>query len=148
MHAGFSAAFAAAVIGFSSCCAAQTPSLVVRVDRRTQELHISVGTKTGTEERYVWRVSTARTPYATPPGIYRPTWMDPRHFSKEYDHAPMPWAVFYDGGRALHGVEAAEVRHLGKPASHGCVRMTAAHAHVFYDLVRRYGMRRTYIVIQ
>jgi lipoprotein-anchoring transpeptidase ErfK/SrfK len=44
-------------------------------------------------------------------------------YSKQWDNAPMPHAVFFTKeGHAIHGTY--EVKRLGKPASHGCVRLS------------------------
>ena len=60
--------------------------------------------------------------------------------------SPMPYSVFYHGGYAIHGTGA--VSRLGRPASHGCVRLHTANAKTFYNLVRRVGMGNTRVVVQ
>ena len=42
-------------------------------------------------------------------------------YSKQYDDAPMPYSVFFKGGYAIHGT--GYVSQLGRPASHGCIRV-------------------------
>ena len=66
-------------------------------------------------------------------------------YSQKYDNSPMPWSVFYNGGFAVHGTNA--VRQLGRPASHGCVRLSTANAATFYALVKEVGMSGTRIVV-
>ena len=66
--------------------------------------------------------------------------------SRKYDMAPMPFAVFYDRGWAVHGTSA--VSRLGKPASHGCVRLATPNAETFYTLVRRVGPGNTRIIVE
>ena len=46
----------------------------------------------------------------------------------------MPYSIFFDGGYAIHG--SYEISHLGRPASHGCVRLHPKHAAVLFALVR------------
>ena len=97
-------------------------------------------------EQYSWLVSTGRKGHRTPTGEFRPTRMAAVYYSKKYDNAPMPHAIFFTGGFAIHGTEY--VRSLGGPASHGCVRLRPANAALLYSLVRRYGAANTEIRIQ
>ena len=94
---------------------------------------------------YDWPVSTARRGYVTPRGSFRPIRTERMWYSRKYDMSPMPYAVFFRGGYAIHGTQY--VRSLGRPASHGCVRLRTANAAAFYRLVRQHGMRNTRIVI-
>ena len=57
----------------------------------------------------------------------------------------MPFAVFFTGGYAVHATDA--VTRLGKPASHGCVRLAPENAATFFKLVSTYGKGNTKIVI-
>jgi lipoprotein-anchoring transpeptidase ErfK/SrfK len=41
-------------------------------------------------------------------------------------------------GHAIHG--SYEVKHLGKPVSHGCVRISPQNAATLYDLVKKNRM--------
>lgn len=92
-----------------------------------------------------WPISSGRSGYETPTGRFRPGWMAKRWHSRKYDMAPMPYSVFFNDGIATHGTSA--VSRLGRPASHGCVRLHTANARRFYNLVRRHGMKRTRIVV-
>lgn len=94
---------------------------------------------------YSWPVSTGRGRYATPSGTFRPQRLERRWYSTKYNNAPMHYAVFYSGGYAIHAT--AEVRHLGRPASHGCVRLAPSHARQFFSLVSSHGAARTRITI-
>ena len=72
--------------------------------------------------QYHWPVSTGAPGYSTPSGTYTASSMNEIWYSKQWDNAPMPHAVFFTKeGHAIHGTN--EVRRLGKPASHGCVRL-------------------------
>jgi lipoprotein-anchoring transpeptidase ErfK/SrfK len=93
-----------------------------------------------------WPVSTARAGYVTPAGEFRPQRIHKMWHSRSYDMAPMPFAVFYDRGWAVHGTSA--VSRLGSPASHGCVRLETANAEIFYTLVREVGPGNTRIIVQ
>jgi len=56
------------------------------------------------------------------------------HYSKKYDNAPMPYSIFFTGGYAIHGTP--HVGNLGRPASHGCVRLSPANARTLYGIVK------------
>ncbi|WP_040677049.1 L,D-transpeptidase [Nitratireductor pacificus] len=92
-----------------------------------------------------WRVSTARRGYVTPRGQWRPKRMHRMWHSRKYDMSPMPYSIFYHGGYAIHGTNA--VSKLGRPASHGCVRLDTANAARLYALVKKIGPRNTRIVV-
>lgn len=92
-----------------------------------------------------WRVSTARRGYVTPRGQWRPKRMHRMWYSRKYDMSPMPYSIFYHGGYAIHGTNA--VSRLGRPASHGCVRLDTANAARLYALVRRIGPGNTRIIV-
>ena len=89
---------------------------------------------------HIWRVSTARKGYITPRGTYRPTRLHRMWYSRKYDMSPMPYSVFYHGGYAIHGT--GDVKQLGRPASHGCVRLATANAAHFYSLVKEVGPKQ------
>ncbi len=116
-------------------------SIIVHVDRSQQQMEVVVDG----EQRYLWRVSTARRGYITPPGTYHPQMLARRWFSRKYYNSPMPHAIFFDGGYAIHGTY--EIAQLGGPASHGCVRLDPRNAATLFDLVERQGMGNTTIVV-
>jgi lipoprotein-anchoring transpeptidase ErfK/SrfK len=83
---------------------------------------------------YQWPVSTARKGYYTPTGTFRPYSLQPMHYSKKYDNAPMPNSIFFSGGYAIHATP--HVGNLGRPASHGCVRLSPTNARTLYGIVK------------
>lgn len=95
--------------------------------------------------QYEWPVSTARRGYRTPLGTYRPIRLERSWFSRKYDMSPMPHSVFFHGGYAIHGTN--EIRRLGRPVSHGCIRLAPKNASYFFNLVHEYGPGETRIVI-
>lgn len=114
------------------------------------EAKVSLSSQTMTVRKhgrvlYTWKVSTARKGYVTPRGTWRPKRMHKMWHSRKYDMSPMPYSVFYHGGYAIHGTGA--VRQLGRPASHGCVRLQTGNAATFYALVREAGMNNTRIIV-
>ncbi|MEM6495356.1 MAG: L,D-transpeptidase [Pseudomonadota bacterium] len=94
---------------------------------------------------YHWPISSGRRGFETPRGSFRPGWMAKNWHSRKYNMAPMPYSVFFNQGIATHGTTA--VRRLGRPASHGCIRLRTSNARTFYNLVRRHGMKSTRIVV-
>jgi L,D-transpeptidase catalytic domain len=104
--------------------------IVVTVDKSAQRLTVAVDGA----DRYKWPVSTGRWGYSTPNGSYRPQRLARKWFSRKYDWAPMPYSIFFNEGYAIHG--SYEVSRLGRPASHGCIRLSPSNAAVLFALVR------------
>lgn len=117
------------------------PVVRVNIDISSQTMAVSVY---GFPYAY-WKVSTAGKGYYTPRGSYRVTRMARVYHSRKYDNAPMPNSVFFYGGYAIHGT--GSVRALGRPASHGCVRLHPTNAARLYALVDEYGPRVTRITL-
>ena len=95
--------------------------------------------------RYMWPVSTGRDELATPNGVYVPQRLERNWFSSAYYNSPMPYAIFFHNGYAIHGSYAID--QLGGPASHGCVRLHPHHAAVLFDLVQQEGPDNTTIEV-
>jgi len=113
----------------------------VRISLASQRMNVSVdGAPYAT-----WAISTGRQGYGTPAGTYRPQSLRPFHRSSRYNWAPMPHSIFFYHGYAIHGT--TEVRNLGRPASHGCIRLSPGNARTLYGLVSRHGMNNTRIMI-
>ncbi|AVA21892.1 L,D-transpeptidase [Rhizobium sp. LEGMi198b] len=120
---------------------AQAGTVLASVDLRSQTMTVS---EDGVF-KYRWKVSTARRGYVTPTGSYTAKWLSRDHRSKKYDNAPMPYAVFFNGGYAVHGTY--ELKHLGRPASHGCVRLEPRNAATFFSMASQVGLSNTRIII-
>ncbi|MGN6146494.1 MAG: L,D-transpeptidase [Mesorhizobium sp.] len=135
------AAAAAAAMLLCGSVGAKAASLVAKVNVGTQTMTVSQNGHV----LYRWKVSTARQGYITPRGTYRPQRLHRMWYSRKYEMSPMPYSVFYHGGYAIHGTGA--VKSLGRPASHGCVRLHTANAATFYALVKQAGMGNTRIVV-
>ncbi|OJU85088.1 MAG: hypothetical protein BGO06_23150 [Shinella sp. 65-6] len=95
--------------------------------------------------KHRWRVSTGRKGFGTPTGSWKAKWASRDHRSRKYDNAPMPYAIFFNGGYAVHAT--FDTRRLGRPASHGCVRLHPSNAATFFHLANRNGLSNTRIVI-
>ena len=121
---------------------AKGSSILIAIDKTTQKMSVFIdGSK-----KYDWRVSTGRPGYSTPSGTYTATSMNEVWYSKEWDNAPMPHAIFFmTDGHAIHG--SYEVKSLGKPVSHGCVRISPQNAGILYALVGKNGLKNTEVVL-
>jgi len=95
--------------------------------------------------RHRWKVSTARKGYVTPQGSWSAKWLSKNHRSRKYDDAPMPFAVFFNGGYAVHAT--FDLKRLGRPASHGCIRLHPENAAEFFSLASQNGLKNTKIVV-
>lgn len=78
-------------------------------------------------------------------GSYKPQRMEKSWFSRKYGMAPMPHAIFFHEGYAIHGT--IHVSRLGQRASHGCVRLHPSNAATLFGLVQKHGMANTRIEI-
>ena len=107
--------------------------VVVHVSNAAQRMHVSVDGR----PTYSWPVSTARRGYRTPAGNYRVQRMARMWYSKLYHNSPMPYSLFFRGGYAIHGTYSTGA--LGRPASHGCIRLAPGNAAALYGLVQRHG---------
>jgi lipoprotein-anchoring transpeptidase ErfK/SrfK len=128
-------AFAAAVAICSLTISSARADVVVHIDKSSQRMAVSVDGAM----RYSWPVSTGRSGYGTPSGVFYPQAMARRHFSRRYYNSPMPHSIFFYYGFAIHGT--TDIYRLGGPASHGCVRLHPSHAAALYALVERNGPR-------
>lgn len=135
--------FAALVLGM----ALMLPGMAL-ADRVVARVSISTQTmKVYHENRliYTWPVSTAKAGKITPAGSFAPEFLSRNHRSKRYNNAPMPWAIFYDGNYAIHGTD--QIKRLGNPASHGCVRLHPDNARILFRMVKAEGMENTRVEI-
>ncbi|MDQ0473747.1 L,D-transpeptidase [Labrys wisconsinensis] len=115
--------------------------VVAKVDIATQRMTVIVD---GTVEA-VWKVSTARRGYVTPRGTYGAKYLAAMHYSKKYHNSPMPHSVFFRGGYAVHGTY--DLAALGRPASHGCIRLAPGNAATLFNLIRSHGVGGARIVV-
>jgi lipoprotein-anchoring transpeptidase ErfK/SrfK len=115
--------------------------VVVRIDKSSQRMAVSVDGAM----RYSWPVSTGRRGYGTPSGVFHPQMMARRWFSRKYYNSPMPHAIFFHRGYAIHGTY--DLARLGGTASHGCVRLHPSNAAALFALVERRGRGNTRIVV-
>lgn len=117
------------------------PAVHIRIDISSQSMAVDVnGWSYGR-----WKVSTARDGYYTPRGTWRPFLLKKMHYSRKYDNSPMPHSIFFLGGYAIHATNYT--KQLGRPASHGCIRLHPSNAAKLYSLVQKHGMGATRVTI-
>lgn len=115
----------------------------ITVDLSRQRL---VLTSSGTVREF--KISSGLAPKNTTPGsgkCYAPDFLEEMHYSSLYNKAPMPHSIFFNGNIAMHGTDAEWL--LGKPASHGCVRLSKAHAKLVHDTVKAKGKANAIICV-
>jgi hypothetical protein len=71
-------------------------------------------------------ITHGRPGWETPPGKFNVGWKDIDHLSREFDNAPMPYSVFFNGGIAFHEGSLYDL-------SHGCIHLSNSAAAAFYD---------------
>ncbi len=133
---------AAILLALAATGRSATAGVVVTIDKSSQHMSVAVDGAV----RYTWLVSTGRRGFGTPNGVYRPQMLARTWFSRKYYNSPMPHAIFFHGGFAIHG--SYEISRLGGPASHGCVRLHPTNAATLFHLVQSYGTANTRIVIR
>ena len=91
--------------------AGRNAAVVVNIDKTNQQMTVYVDGV----ERYEWPVSTGRAGYSTPSGTFTATSMNEIWYSKQWDNAPMPHAVFFiKDGHAIHG--SYDIKILANPS--------------------------------
>lgn len=134
----------AALVGltFLAAASAADAKVAITVDKDNQQMTVAVDGVT----KYRWPVSTGNPSHETPNGSFQTFRMEEDHYSKEFDDAPMPHAIFFTKvGHAIHGTDS--VSRLGSPASHGCVRLSRANASTLWDLVKAEGVLNTTVTL-
>ena len=83
-------------------------------------------------------IASGLNPFFTRPGLFQITQKKPAETMSGGNGSPdyyyledVPWTMYYDGVRALHGAYWRTV--LGYPASHGCVNLSVGDSRWLYD---------------
>jgi lipoprotein-anchoring transpeptidase ErfK/SrfK len=116
-------------------------TLVLKADLSAQRVSVVENGKV----KFVWPISSGRPGFATKTGTFRAQWMSRMWYSRQYELAPMPHAVFFNRGTAFHGTSAVGL--LGRPASHGCIRLAPGHAAKLFALVQKHSLVQTKVVV-
>jgi hypothetical protein len=114
------------------CITGAQATVQIDIDLTRQSMNV-----TSDHGSYTWPVSTARSGYATPTGRFSPYSLQTMHYSRKYHMSPMPHSIFFAGGYAIHGTYS--VAQLGRPASHGCIRLSPGHAAELFKMVKAEG---------
>ena len=118
------------------------PTILINIDKAKQSMTVLLDGV----QRYDWPVSTGKSGYSTPSGTFTALSLNKVWYSKEWDNAPMPHAIFFmKDGHAIHG--SYEVKHLGRAVSHGCVRISPQNATTLFALVEKTGLKNTQVVL-
>lgn len=131
------------VIGLSFLAAGVAEAkIAITVDKDVQQMTVAVDGV----EKYRWPVSSGDPAHETPGGSFQTFRMEEDHYSKEFDDAPMPNAIFFTKrGHAIHGTDS--VNRLGSPASHGCVRLSRENAATLFAMVKADGVLNTTVTL-
>lgn len=123
-----------------------TQSVAARITANVDISQQMMVVKRGGKVLHRWKVSTGKAGYRTPTGSYSPKRMHTMWHSRKYNMTPMPHSIFFRGGYAVHAT--SQISRLGRPASHGCIRLHPTHAKKLFALVKRYGASNARIVIR
>ncbi|MNT31399.1 L,D-transpeptidase catalytic domain [compost metagenome] len=74
----------------------------------------------------------------TPVGWFKPKALIRKHWSETWE-ANMEFAVFFNGGVAMHATTPDHYKELGRRASGGCVRLHKTNAEFIFNLVSSEG---------
>ncbi len=96
----------------------------------------------------VLTISSGKKNHLTPGSgsCFAPDFIEKEHYSSLYNNAPMPNSVFFNGDIAIHATENEKM--LGKPASHGCIRLSLEDSKIVYQTVLKYGKKETSICVE
>ncbi len=135
----------------ASGCKQESCRVWARINKQAQRLYLYVdGVMVDT-----FKVSTGDAKHQTPNMSVRAAGpIFKKYTSKKFPGGDymglgnMPYAVFFRGGFAIHGTTPGNFSKLGKPASHGCVRLHPDDAVIFNELVRTVGLSETWVTVE
>ncbi len=132
-----------------SCQGIDCP-VYAHVSKRDQRLYLYLKG----EPLDTFKISTGKQGHLTPNFETQP---DGRMFRKYSSHqfpggnwnglSNMPYAVFIEGGYAIHGTTIGNIPKLGTTVSQGCIRIHPKNAKIFYNLVHYAGKENTWITV-
>ena len=121
----------------------------IKVDRSKQTLSVYVAGK----RKYTWKTTTGSAARfgkgaRTPKGTFKPYGMTAKHHSRK--GYTLPYSIKMYRGYFIHGTKAEHM--LGKKlsrsvGSHGCMRLSMKNARTLFNLVKKYGLKKTEIVV-
>lgn len=135
----------------SGTCREKECLLVAEVVKSKQIMYVYIGG----ELKDSFLVSTGVSGRETPNMNVRPTGpVFTKYTSRKFPGGNyqglgnMPYAVFVKGGYAIHGTTQGNFSRLGKPASHGCIRLHPDDAKLFYNLVNVFGLQNSWVIVR
>lgn len=136
---------------FNSDCYRQTCIVWAQIIKSQQKLILYINSN----PVYTWDVSTGVEDYETPDFETHPDGRIYESYTSTvypggdyHGLGNMPYAVFISGGFAIHGTGEKNWPKLGRPASHGCIRLHPDNAFKFNRLVRKYGIENVWITVE
>lgn len=117
--------------------------IVAKVDLSKQRMQVYINGK----RKYNWRVSTGKKGWRTPTGNFQPYKTYRNYYEKRWK-ANLPYLVMIhsSGGIGIHGTHQSS--RLGRPASHGCIRLSVGNAAKFYKLVKKHGLYNSRVTVK
>ncbi len=132
-------------------CARAACPVWLQVVKSTQRAYLYINGK----RVETWKVSTGRGGFETidfdgnPNGRIYDKYTSTKFPEGDYKGlGNMPYAIFFYEGYAIHGTPESNFSVLGRPASHGCVRLHPDNAYKFNRLTRENGIRKVWITVQ
>lgn len=132
-------------------CEGISCTIYAEIIKATQTMYLYIGGELVDS----FPVSTGTKRYETPEMSLRPSGpIFTKYTSRKFPGGNykglgnMPYAVFIRGGYAIHGTTTGNFKHLGTPASHGCIRLHPDNAIIFQALVKRVGLEETWVTIK
>lgn len=133
-----------------SGCQRATCKVWLQVSRSNQRAYLHVDGK----HIATWLVSTGAIGSGTPNFDRHPngriydTYTSKKFPGGDYNGlGNMPYAIFIEGGFAVHGTAKSNWAKLGSRASHGCIRMHPDNAKTFNRLVREHGIYKVWVTV-
>ena len=122
--------------------AANATTVTATVDLSEQRMRVYVDGK----KQHTWVVSTGKQGWRTKPGSYTPFAQREKFYSSKW-RMSLPYLTFIGrDGTAIHGTYLT--KKLGRPASHGCIRLSISNAAKFYKLVEQHGFWSTNVIVK
>ncbi len=136
---------------FSGTCVRQECRVWAQVVKSTQTMYLYVDGNVV----HTWKISSGVEGRGTPNFDRHPngrvydTYSSSKFPGGDYNGlGNMPYAVFIEGGFAIHGTPKSNWPKLGTRASHGCIRIHPDNALIFNRLVRKNGISEVWITVQ
>jgi len=121
---------------------AKADKVFAKIDLSRQQMQVYINGR----RKYVWRVSTGKKGWRTPQGTYQPYELRRKYFEKRWNMS-LPYLVMisYGAGIGIHGTY--QTGNLGRPVSHGCIRLSIGNAAKFYSLVKKNGLSNSRVTV-